>query len=195
MIRIDYPARGPMTQFRQRLHLATRRTRRALEERRRALRALADARSAARDDYLRLRWRQDLARERRTYEALSREHDALVGVLCAAAHEGLQPGMEDDYKTLRAWFCIHYPEAKRALSVYLEYDPSDGVTGRFGRRSCDAVEALFFPPSIAAMLASDGGNLIGRLVRIQEALAAWQKSIARREAAAGGNAGTAQPAA
>jgi len=188
MIRIDYPARGPMTQLRQRLHLATRRTRRALEERRRALRALADARDAAHDDYLRLRWRQELARERRTYDELSREHDALVGLLCAAAHEGIKPGMEDDYKTLRAWFCAHYPEAKRALSAHLESYPSDGVTGRFGRRTCDAVEALFFPPTIAAMLASDGGNLIGRLVRIQEALGAWQKGIVRREAAAGAGA-------
>ena len=179
MIRVDYPVGGPFHQIRHRLYLATRRTRLALEERRRALRAGAAQKvgDAARLD----RPRTDLARERERHDLLNTRYEALVGVLCAAAHEGLEPGMEDEYRNLRAWFSVHYPRAKRSLAPFVRADSSDGVTGRFGRRACDAFEALFFPHTVAAMLATDGGNLIGRLLRTQEALAAWQRSIARRE--------------
>lgn len=186
MIRVDYPHGGPFHQIRHRLHLATRRTRLALEERRRVLRA-SDAATESevigpRDAALRDRLRADLAHERDGYELLNERYDALVGVLCAAAHEGIEPGMEDEYRALRTWFCAHYPQAKRTLAPFVLSDPSDGVTGRLGRRAaCDAFEALFFPHTIAAMLAADGGNLIGRLLRTQEALAAWQRGIRRRE--------------
>src|SRR5687768_3979990 len=98
MIRMDYPV-SPLAQIRLRLELATRRTRRALEERRRTLRSEVAQRAASRDAYLRLRWQQDLARERRGYAALYEQYDALVGLLCAAAHEGIQPDMEAKYRT------------------------------------------------------------------------------------------------
>ena len=182
MIRIDYPVR-PLIQFRQRLQLAARRTRRALEERRRALRTEVAERAAARDAYLNLRWRQDIERERRGYASLYEQYDALVGLLCLAAHEGVEPALEEAYRERRAWFCAHYPGLKRTLSAYLENDPSDGVSGRFGRRACDAFEALFFPATIDLMLATDGGNLIGRLMRTQAALIAWKDSLDSHEQA------------
>ena len=183
MIRVNYPV-SPLTQIRLRLELATRRTRRALEERRRALRAEARARREARDAYLRLRWQHDLQRERRDYDGFYEQYDDLVGLLCGAAHEGVQPWMEEAYRSRREWFCLHYPAIKQTVSTHLDGDPSDGVAGRFGRRACDAFEALFFPATIAAMFQMDGGNLIGRLMRTQAALAAWEESISHREGAA-----------
>ncbi len=184
MIRVDYPHGGPFHQIRHRLHLATRRTRLALEERRRALRGTDAPENETNGprDVLGERLRADLARERDGYEVLNARYDTLVGVLCAAAHEGIEPEMENEYRALRTWFRAHYPRAKRSLSPFVPPDASDGVTGRFGRRAaCDAFEALFFPHTIAVMLAADGGNLIGRLLRTQEALAGWQRSIQRRE--------------
>ena len=182
MIRMDYPV-SPLAQIRLRLELATRRTRRALEERRRTLRSGAAQRAASRDAYLRLRWQQDLARERRGYGELYEQYDALVGLLCAAAHEGIKPEMEADYRTFRTWFCAQYPALKRAISPFVEMDTSDAQPGRFGRRSCDAFEALFIAKTIEEMFASDGGNLIGRLMRTQTALDGWRESIEQRERA------------
>ncbi len=187
MIRIDYPT-GALTQIRQRLQLAARRTRRALEERRRVLRTEVTERAEARDAYLHLRWRQDIDRERRGYTSLYEQYDALVGLLCLAAHEGVEPELEEAYRERRAWFCAHYPGWKRTISAYLENDPSDGVSGRFGRRACDAFEALFFPGTIDAALAADGGNLIGRLMRTQAALLAWKESLDQREQTCDNNA-------
>jgi hypothetical protein len=173
-----------LTQIRLRLELATRRTRRALEERRRALRAASEARREARDVYLRLRWREDLLRERRAFEGFYEQYDALVGLLCLAAQEGVTPGAEEEYRTLRAWFCARYPAIKPALSAHLQSDPNDALLpGPWGRRACDGFEALFLPPTLDAMFAADGGNLIGRLMRTQAAVTGWQESIARRESA------------
>jgi hypothetical protein len=180
MIRVDHPAGGPFLRLRRSLYLATRNTRRALEERRRVLRAAAIAenqggRNAA--------VRQDLlVRDWQRYESFERHHDALIGVLCAAAHTGVEPDMETEYRALRAWFCHNYPLVKSQLTPFLQTHPSDGVAGRFGRRACDAFEALFFPQTIAAMLGADGGNLIGRMMRTQEALEAWERGLARRGA-------------
>jgi hypothetical protein len=180
MIRVDHPAGGPFVRLRRRLYLATRKTRRALEERRRVLRAAA---SAETHDGRNAAARQDLlVRDWQRFEAINRHYDALVGVLCAAAHTGVEPDMETEYGDLRVWFCQNYPRAKPMLTPFLQTDPSDGVAGRFGRRSCDAFEALFFPQTIAAMLQADGGNLIGRLMRTQEALAAWERGLARQGA-------------
>ncbi len=187
MIRVNYPI-PPLTHLRLRLELATRRTRRALEARRRSLRAGADARRATRDAYLRLRWREDLCRERRAYAEFYDRYDELVGLLCLAAHEGVTPDREQEYRARRTWFCHHYPGVKQALSAHLEGDGSDTAPGRFGRRASDGFEALFFPATIAAMLAADEGDLIGRLMRTQAALTAWEESIARREKACEGRA-------
>lgn len=187
MIRTAYPV-PPMKQLSLRFELATRRTRRALEQRRRHLIADAEARRAAHDDYLRLRWREDLERERADFAEFYDRYDSLIGILCLAAHEGNCAEFEEEYRELRSWFCGQYPKIKRSFAEHLSADESDTTTALFGRRPCDAFEALFLPPSVAALLENDGGNLIGRMMRTQTALEERQTALKREEAAARGNA-------
>lgn len=183
-IRTNHPV-SPLTQIRLRLELASRRTRRALEQRRRSLRAQADARLAAKNEYLRLRWLEDLQRERRAFAAFYDQHDALVGLLCLAAQEGATPAIEGEYAVRRAWFCAHYPPLKRTIGMHLLPKPPGVAPLSWGRRGCDAFEALFSAPTLTAALARDGGRLIDCLTRTQVALEFWEKSIAREESACG----------
>ena len=192
LIRTSYPV-SPMKQLRLRLDLATRRTRRALEQRRRSILTQVSEvdrhKAAAGDVYLRLRWREDISRRRSLFEAFYDQYDELIGLLCLAAHQGIEPHQEDEYGKRRAWFASNYPHrVQGVIAPYLTSDASDsmpGIWGR-GRRGCDAFEALYLPPTIAAMLEADGGNLIGRMMRTQEALMAWDAQLAREEAAVDG---------
>jgi len=191
LIRVAYPV-PPVRQFRLRLELATRRTRRAIEERRRDLRN-RDTRSrsnggltAAPDtlceaNSLHLRWREDVRHWRTAYNEFEDRYDHLVGLLCLAAHEGVTAKREEAYKEQRVWFLHNYAEVQRELGRYLRTDPSDTTPGLWGRRPCDGYEALFLPGSLDALLAADNGNLIGRLTRTQEALTAWDDSLRRSE--------------
>jgi hypothetical protein len=190
LIRTSYPV-PPMAQMRLRWELAMRRTRRTLEQRRRSLAAATTeaphataAADAARGHYLRLRWREDLKRERAALDEFTNRFDGLVGLICVAAQEGLTAEMEQEFLERRRWFIRHYPQIKGYVAAHLTPDASDTISGRWGRRSCDAFEAMFSPASLSAMLENDGGNLIGRLCRTQAALTAWEESLGPREAAA-----------
>ena len=199
MIRIAYvtsPPSAPMQQFRARLELAARRTRRSLEQRRRSLRSdnsramiMADT---GINDYFGRRWRQELMQTRAAYENFFHSYDTLVGLLCLAAHEGLKPEHEAEYRMLRAWFEAHYPALKPRVAAFLTSDESEVAadkastprwSARARTRPCDAFESLYFPKSVAALLESDSGGLIGRMMRTQDALAAWDRSLRREEAA------------
>jgi len=188
LIRTSYPV-PPIAQIRLRWELAMRRTRRALEERRREGTAAAtdslQTASATRGHYLRLRWREDLRRERASFDNFFDQYDTLVGLLCVAAQEGVVPGMEEEFVDLRGWFISHYPKVKEYVAPHLDADPSDTLGVRWGRRSCDAFEAMFAPPGLEEVLANDGGNLIGRLIRTQAALTAWEASLTHRECTVG----------
>jgi hypothetical protein len=190
LIRVAYPV-PPVRQFRLRLELATRRTRRAIEQRRRDLRgrdtwsrnggltAAPDTFSEANSPNV--SWREDICHWRAAYNEFEDRYDRLVGLLCLAAHEGVTAKGEEAYKEQRIWFLQNYTEVQRELGRYLRMDPSDTTPGLWGRRPCDAYEALFLPNSLDAMLNADNGNLIGRLTRTQEALTAWDDSLRRSE--------------
>jgi hypothetical protein len=175
VIRVAYPV-PPVRQFRLRLELATRRTRRAIEQR-------SAPHTLREGDALHSRWREDIRLWRASYNEFEDRYDRLVGLLCLAAHEGITPSREDAYREQRLWFLQNYASVKRELGRYLCSDPSDTTPGLWGRRPCDAYEALFLPGSLEGMLAADNGNLIGRLTRTQEALTAWNESLRRAEKA------------
>jgi len=176
-----------MKQIRLRLDLATRRTRRALEQRRRTLLTETDCRKAAAegDVYLLLRWREDTERAQHIYEEFYDRYDSLIGLVCLAAHQGIEPHLEEEFRERRAWFVSNYPQRVQPLIArYLETDAADTVSTIWGRRACDLFEALYQPQSIAALLEADGGNLIGRMMRAQRALGAWEEHLRRASDAA-----------
>ena len=169
----------PVRQFRFSLELVTRRTRRAFEERRRALRSGAALAPPAAAELTRRR--EFAARLRTLYASFETHYDDLVGLLCVAAQEGVTPGMEAEYRERRRWFISHYGQVRPEVSRFLQADASDSAPSLWGHRACDAFEALFLPGSIGAVLSADGGNLIGRLIRTQTALAAWEETLHRAD--------------
>ena len=187
MIRTSLPI-PPAEHFRLRLELATRRTRRALEYRRRDLRLGAEsalrAATDAHDNYLRVRWQDDLHRERASFDEFFEQYDALVGLLCLAAHEGNSARIESEYKTRRAFFTARYPKIKAYIAAHLAADASDTLPALWGRRACDAFEAMFSPASVAVLLGTDSGHLIGRMMRANAALAGWEGDLEKRETVA-----------
>jgi len=172
------------------LELAARRTRRALEQRRRdlrfgteaALRVATEAPRALQDGYLRVRWKEDLKREREGFNEFYEQYDALVGLLCLAAHEGNSSKIETEYKERRTYFVGRYPKVKPYLAVHLTLSTEDTAPTLWGRRSCDAFEAMFAPASVAILLGTDNGYLIGRMMRANAALASWENDLEKREA-------------
>ena len=191
MIRTSLPI-PPVEQFRLRLELAARRTRRALEQRRRdlrfgaeaALRAATEAPRALHDSYLRVRWREEIARERGQFDEFYEQYDSLIGLLCLAAHEGNSPKAETEFREKRTFFTARYPKIKPYLAPHLQADGSDTLPTMWGRRMCDGFEALFAPVTIAALLETDEGNLIGRMMRTNTAVSAWESDLQAREVAA-----------
>ncbi len=192
LIRTTYRT-PPITHLRLRLELASRRTRRAIEERRRAIRAGATARKAAQNDYLRVRWQAELSRERALFEEFFDHYDALVGLVCLAAQEGVETWQEEKFSQQRSWFVAHYERAQRHISPRLSSSGDTGDKPADARRATpwerrkggtDIFETLFRPASISHLLAGDNGALIGVLTSAQEALTAWDRDLERREKAA-----------
>lgn len=191
MIRTSLPI-PPAEQFRLRLELATRRTRRALEQRRRdlrfgtetALRAATVTPRVLHDNYLRVRWQEELKQERAHFDDFYDQYDGLIGLLCLAAHEGNSAKIEAEYRDKRAFFTSRYPKIKQYIAAHLEVDTNDTLQTLWGRRACDAFEAMFSPTTVAALLESDNGHLIERMVRANTALADWEGDLEKREATA-----------
>ena len=191
MIRTSFPV-PPAEQFRLRLELAARRTRRALEQRRRdlrfgaeaALRVAAEAPRVLHDSYLRVRWQEELKRERGAFDEFYERYDALIGLLCLAAHEGNSPQCEAEYHDKRGYFTGHYPKIKTYIAAHLIVDADDTLPSLFGRRACDAFEGMFAPATVAVLLETDNGNLIGRMMRANAAMSAWESDLQKREVTA-----------
>ncbi len=128
-----------------------------------------------------------LRRRRRGYFEFYEQYDALIGLLCLSAHEGVHAANEEEYRVRRAYFTRRYAALKPKLRSFLTADANDIVPSRTGSFPCDAFEALFLPDTITAMLEADGGNLIGRMMRTQAALSAWDEALAAEERAHGIN--------
>lgn len=129
------------------------------------------------------RWRGTVVHAREAYDQFEDRYEDLIGLLFSAAHEGITRKREEGYREKRAWFLKNYAEVKRELARYLTSDPDDTAPSLWGRRTCDAFEALFLPANLKTMLGTDGGHVIGRLNRTQAALTAWDNDIRHSEAA------------
>lgn len=104
------------------------------------------------------------------------QYEVFTEVLCAAAKNGCDSRKESEYAQMRRWFVGHYYRTAARVRPYLEAEFGDGdvlpsVVDYAGqKRSLDALEALFLPPTLKEVLKHDTGDLIPRVARISEAV-------------------------
>jgi hypothetical protein len=116
------------------------------------------------------------------------QYEAFTANLCAAAKNGCDSRKESEYAQMRRWFVTHYYRTAARVRPYLEVefgeaDDLPSVVDYAGqKRSLDALEALFLPPTLREVLKHDTGDLIPRVARISEAVyrchADWEDSQA-----------------
>lgn len=116
------------------------------------------------------------------------QYEAFTDILCAAAKSGCDGRRESDYAQLRRWFVANYYRTAGRVRPYLEAEfdqetAMPSVVDYAGqKRSLDALEALFLPPTLREVLKHDTGDLIPRVARISEAIyrchADWEEAQA-----------------
>ncbi len=116
------------------------------------------------------------------------QYEVFTDVLCAAAKNGCDSRRESEYAQMRRWFVTNYYRTAARVRPYLEVEFGDAdvlpsVVDYAGqKRSLDALEALFLPPTLREVLKHDTGDLIPRVARISEAVyqchAEWEDSQA-----------------
>ena len=114
------------------------------------------------------------------------QYEAFTANLCAAAKNGCDSRQESEYAQMRRWFVTNYYRTAARVRPYLdvEFGGADllpSVVDYAGqKRSLDALEALFLPPTLREVLKHDTGDLIPRVARISEAVygchAEWEDS-------------------
>ncbi len=175
MIRVAFPAPAfrSLGSFRP-LELASRQTRRALEKRRQDLRERSRPALRTTTTPTPLAWQVEPV----TYATFEAQFDDLIGIVCAAANEGNGPGFEAAFARCRSWWVQHYALVKPQIAPYIPYSPADVAPAPTGQTvPCDPFEALWWYPSLATLLHADNGNLIDRLVRVQDAAEAWRQQV------------------
>lgn len=115
------------------------------------------------------------------------KYERFTEALCAAAKDGCDPRKEAEYAQLRCWFVGNYYRMAARLRPELERefggDAGPSIADYAGqKRSLDALEALFLPPTLREVLKHDTGDLIPRVARISEVVyrchADWEQSQA-----------------
>ncbi len=113
------------------------------------------------------------------------QYERFTEVLCAAAKDGCDPRKESEYAQMRLWFVGNYYRTAARLRPELERefggDAGPSIADYAGqKRSLDALEALFLPPTLREVLKHDTGDLIPRVARISEVVyrchAGWEQS-------------------
>ncbi|MGI4789574.1 MAG: hypothetical protein ACRYFS_12070 [Janthinobacterium lividum] len=117
------------------------------------------------------------------------QYELFTEVLCAAAKNGCDSRKETEYAQMRCWFVGNYYRTSSRVRPYLEAEFSAESAGPSvvdyagQKRSLDALEALFLPPTLREVLKHDTGDLIPRVARISEVIyrchAEWEQSQAR----------------
>lgn len=116
------------------------------------------------------------------------QYEVFTEVLCAAAKNGCDGRTESEYARTRRWFVTNYYRTAARVRPFLEAefggtDQTPSVVDYAGqKRSLDALEALFLPPTLREVLKHDTGDLIPRVARISEAVyrchSEWEDSQA-----------------
>ena len=116
------------------------------------------------------------------------QYERFTEVLCAAAKNGCDSRKESEYAQMRCWFVGNYyrtaarvrPELEAEFGTEIALPSVVDYAGQ--KRSLDALEALFLPPTLREVLKHDTGDLIPRVARISEVIyrchAEWEHSQA-----------------
>jgi len=103
-------------------------------------------------------------------------YECLVESLCTAAQKGIVERLESEYFAERDWILTHYFLVRHYLAAFL---PKDAVeVGAPDNEPQDAFQGLCASPDILTQLETDDGNMISRIVRTREALAAYGEHLA-----------------
>ncbi len=116
------------------------------------------------------------------------QYELFTEVLCAAAKSGCDTRRETEYARLRCWFMANYYRTAARVRPVLEEEfgaeaCSPSITDYAGqKRTLDALEALFLPPTLREVLKHDTGDLIPRVARVSDVIyrchAEWEESQA-----------------
>ncbi len=105
-------------------------------------------------------------------------YEDAVDVLLTATTVGANPALQDRYHGLRNVVLAEYGPIKPFLLAYLRMTVADAEYGiaHLGRPS-DAFEILFGQAELAALLATDDGEMIRRITRTREALTLYAEHL------------------
>lgn len=116
------------------------------------------------------------------------QYERFTEVLCAAAKNGCDSRKESEYAQMRCWFVGNYYRMAARIRPELEKEFASESAGPSiadyagQKRTLDALEALFLPPTLREVLKHDTGDLIPRVARISEVVyrchAEWEHSQA-----------------
>ncbi len=116
------------------------------------------------------------------------QYELFTEVLCAAAKNGCDSRKETEYARMRCWFMGNYYRTAARVRPELEAEfgaeaATPSIADYAGqKRTLDALEALFLPPTLREVLKHDTGDLIPRIARISEVVyrchAEWEQSQA-----------------
>ena len=112
------------------------------------------------------------------------QYEMFTEILCAAAKNGCDSRKETEYAQMRCWFMGNYYRTAARVRPELEAEFSasgPSVIDYAGqKRTLDALEALFLPPTLREVLKHDTGDLIPRVARSSEVVyrchAEWEQS-------------------
>ncbi len=114
------------------------------------------------------------------------QYELFTEILCAAAKNGCDSRKETEYARMRCWFMGNYyrtaGRVRPALEAQFGAEAGSPCIADYAgqKRTLDALEALFLPPTLREVLKQDTGDLIPRVARISEVVyrchAEWEQS-------------------
>ena len=116
------------------------------------------------------------------------QYERFTEVLCAAAKNGCDSRKETEYAQMRCWFVGNYYRTAGRVRPALEAEFGAQAAGPSvmdyagQKRTLDALEALFLPPTLREVLTHDTGDLIPRVARISEVIYRCHAEWEQREA-------------
>jgi len=105
-------------------------------------------------------------RQHAHFSVFEHKYEALVDLLCAAAHEGIRHDRETLYQRIRSWMMVHYPGiAKQVRTHWRSGEP----------QLSDPFQSLFIPLHLAEAIHRD--TAIDDIMRSRAAIDAYHAHL------------------